>query len=56
MAFAASTWIAAYAIEPSRTVLKPLAKTKVAEKAAPLFRKTLAAAAKQWKQQQQQLQ
>ena len=47
VAFAASTWIAAYAIEPSRTVLKPLAKTKVAEKAAPLFRKTLAAAAKQ---------
>ena len=28
-------------------MLKPLAKTKVAEKAAPLFRKTLAAAAKQ---------
>jgi hypothetical protein len=47
VAFAASTWIAAYAIEPSRTVLKPLAKTKLAAKTAPLFRKTLAAAATQ---------
>ncbi|OUS47386.1 hypothetical protein BE221DRAFT_158917 [Ostreococcus tauri] len=47
IAFAASTWIAAYAIEPTRTVLRPLRGTKAAKAMAKPFGAALELATKQ---------
>ena len=47
MAFAASTWVMCYAMQPSLTLAKPLRALPFAERAAPVFRKTLEVAAAQ---------
>lgn len=47
VAFAASTWAACYAAEPSRKALKPLAGTWAAKRVAPVFRKALEVATTQ---------
>ena len=42
VAFAASTWVACYGIQPSATICRPLAKLPIAAKAAGAFEKALA--------------
>ena len=44
VAFAASTWAACYAVEPSKRALRPLAGTRAATRVAPALRKALEAA------------
>ena len=47
LAFASSTWIAAYAFEPSRTVLKPFSDMDVVRnRVQPVFQKILASSSR----------
>lgn len=47
VAFAATTWGACYAAEPSRKALRPLAGTWMAQRVAPVFQKALEVATTQ---------
>ena len=47
VAFAASTWVMCYALQPSLTLARPLRALPLAERAAPVFKRTLEIAAAQ---------